>query len=184
MKLTSESFEQLYFTCSGRLMNYASRYLGESMKRDCIDMVHDCFVSFWEHYKGREIENPEGLLFTTVRNRCLDSIRKRCPDNTLLERHIRDVSTDLLYAQCFLSDTADYKTVYEELESIYNNAVDNLSPRCREIFLLSRRDNLSNKEIALKLGISIKTVEKNITKALSVLRATLPAIAALLFLFK
>ena len=51
MKLTSESFEQLYFTCSGRLMNYASRYLGESMKRDCIDMVHDCFVSFWEHYK-------------------------------------------------------------------------------------------------------------------------------------
>lgn len=61
-------------------------------------MVHDCFVSFWEHYKGREIENPEGLLFTTVRNRCLDSIRKRCPDNTLLERHIRDVSTDLLYA--------------------------------------------------------------------------------------
>ena len=170
MKLTSESFEQLYFICSGRLMNYASRYLGESMKRDCIDMVHDCFVSFWEHYKGREIENPEGLLFTTVRNRCLDSIRKRCPDNTLLERHIRDVSTDLLYAQCFLSDTADYKTVYEELESIYNNAVDNLSPRCREIFLLSRRDNLSNKEIALKLGISIKTVEHELAEAMQRLR--------------
>ena len=84
----------------------------------------------------------------------------------------------------FQQTCSTHKTVYEELESIYNNAVNNLSPRCREIFLLSRRDNLSNKEIALKLGISIKTVEKNITKALSVLRATLPAIAALLFLFK
>jgi RNA polymerase sigma-70 factor (ECF subfamily) len=60
-------------------------------------------------------------------------------------------------------------------------ALDNLPDRCREIFLLSKRDGLSNAEIASELGISIKTVENQITKAYKALRGELSSRSGAVF---
>lgn len=62
-----------------------------------------------------------------------------------------------------------------ELKEQIKNAIDQLPERCRLIFTLSRHENMSNKDIAQHLGISIKTVENQMTKALKLLKAALSA---------
>ena len=76
---------------------------------------------------------------------------------------------------------------FKEIESITHDTINSLSTRCREIFILSRHEGKKNKEIASDLGISIKTVEAQITNALKIFRVALkdflPIITMLLMIF-
>ncbi|MDO9613060.1 MAG: sigma-70 family RNA polymerase sigma factor, partial [Bacteroidota bacterium] len=69
-----------------------------------------------------------------------------------------------------------------EFKKILDAAVDQLAPKCREIFLLSKFEDLSNREIAEKLGISVKTVENQMTIALKKLREYLLPFRGKIFL--
>jgi RNA polymerase sigma-70 factor (ECF subfamily) len=67
----------------------------------------------------------------------------------------------------------DEELDFKELEKAYKSSIEQLSPRRKEIFVLSREQNLTNAEIAKKLGISVKTVENQVTSALSEIKNTL-----------
>jgi RNA polymerase sigma-70 factor (ECF subfamily) len=84
--------------------------------------------------------------------------------------------------QALPDETEDCFTNPEELKNILDQAIQQLPEKCKEIFLLSKRENLSNKDIAGQLNISLKTVENQITIALKKLRAHLSPYREKLFL--
>ena len=122
------------------------------------DMVQEAFVKTWKHLDGgREIGNFKAFIYKCVRNECLAYLSK--------EENI--VGEDLI------PEVAD-----EEIDTSFRDAriwraIDDLPEKCREIFLMSKRDGYSNEEIADELGISIKTVKNQMTKAFSRLREAL-----------
>jgi RNA polymerase sigma-70 factor (ECF subfamily) len=124
------------------------------------DAVQECFVRLWEQMSdGKDIDDKKSYLYTSVKNYCLDIRRKNNPLDTSVSAYdVEGVISD---------EEAEERSLHEaELWT----AIDTLPDRCREIFILSKRDNKKYKEIASQLGISEKTVENQMSKALKTLR--------------
>ena len=121
------------------------------------DTVQDCFVRLLE--RADETDNYRAWLYTAVRNRCIDQLRRsKGTEADILPEDLEGTISD---------EEAQERSVHEaELWA----AIDALPPRCREIFLLSKRDGLSYSDISQRLGLSEKTVEHQISKALKRLR--------------
>lgn len=122
------------------------------------DLVANTFTSVWQKInEGFTIENLKAYLYQAVRNECLSYIRNKKEIVGLEEvPEIDDTTIDT-----------------SERDAKIWEAIDELPPKCREVFLLSKRDGLTNEEIAEELGISIKTVKNQMTKAFSRLRDAL-----------
>ncbi|MGM9846915.1 MAG: RNA polymerase sigma factor [Muribaculaceae bacterium] len=122
------------------------------------DLEQDAFMKAWLYIKdGGEIENFNAFMYRTVRNICLTYLRDK--KEMLSEDFIPDVPE-------------------EDIDNSFRDAkiwkaIDELPEKCREIFLMSKRDGFSNEEIAEELGLSIKTVKNQMTKAFSKLRDSL-----------
>lgn len=122
-------------------------------------LVHEVFVSVWEKFDSLPPDlNFNSYLYTAVRNRSLNYIRDK-KKNVMLE-HV---------AEHEMSDTSD-TMVAAELEMKIEIAIQSLPEKCKEIFEMNRREGLKYAQIAEKQGISIKTVEAQMSKALNVLR--------------
>ena len=118
----------------------------------------DSFSQVWQKItEGAEIENFKAYMYMAVRNQCLNYLRHKKDTDTI--ENIPDVTTESI-------DTS-------ERDAKLWKAIDELPPKCRQVFLLSKRDGLTNEEIAEEMGISIKTVKNQMTKAFSRLRDSL-----------
>ena len=134
---------------------YALHYLHDVEQVE--DVVQDCFVRLLE--ATNEPQNSRAWLYTAVRNRCIDLLRQHNP----LLTDIQPKDLDGLISD----DEAQERSISE---ARLWEAIDGLPSRCREIFLLSKRDGLTYREIAQRLGLSEKTVEHQVSKALKRLR--------------
>lgn len=143
----------------------ANRLLNDQAEAE--DVVQNCLIKLWDNREQLKEGTIGGYFATMVRNRCIDSLRKKKP--VLVE--IDDVQLP----------TQDHSEMeHNELKTKINTAIDSLPERCREVFVLSRFEKMKHKEIAESLTISTKTVENQITKALKVISS---ALVILLFLF-
>ena len=144
-------------------------------EEDAKNLVQDVFLKFWKDREKLAIRvSVRSYLFASVKNRCLDFIKKNNQPYKFLE-----ITED--------SDVADstYDTyILSELEVLFDESLNKLSGRCREIFELSRFHGLKNREIAEKLNLSEKTIENQMTKALRILRTELKDYLPLLILFE
>ncbi len=138
------------------------------------EIVQDIFISLWNK---RDTIDPDkkvkSYLYTSVRNRCLNHIRDHKKFRSLyldveIEREIPDQDPDLF-------SVSETKTKIEK-------ALDKLPAKCREVFELSRFEELKYMEIADRLNISIKTVEVQVSKALRILREELKEFLVVLIL--
>lgn len=137
-----------------QLCLYALHYLKDIDTAE--DIVQECFIKLLSY----ETQNTKAFLFTAVRNACIDHLRKQSPI---------DIDIQPQDLEGFISDDEAQERSLHEAELW--TAVDNLPPQCREILIMSKRDGLTYKQIATELGISEKTVEHQISKALKVLRS-------------
>lgn len=120
------------------------------------DIVQDCFVAMIER-KGRgDIDNARSYLYMAVRNRCLNMLRDAHDD--LSPTDIEGTISDEEAAEVSLHEAQLW------------TAIDSLPTKCREVFLMSKQRGMKYREIADELGISEKTVENQIGKALKILR--------------
>lgn len=129
---------------------------------DAREVVQKVFISLWE--KRGEIDLSTSLksyLFTSVHNRSLNVIRDR--------KKFSSEEVPELAGEWDVS--AQIESM--ELEEKINEALESLPEKCRQIFELNRFDGLKYSEIATQLGLSIKTVENQISKALRILREKL-----------
>lgn len=130
---------------------------------DCEDMVQELFLYVWE--KKKDLIGREELrfyLFTAMRNRCLNYLRK----------YRKDRFTQLSVWEEPAEPAAGMG--HEEpvdLAGAVGEALDRLPLRCREVFVLSRISKLTYQQIAETTGISPKTVENQIGKALKIMRS-------------
>ena len=137
---------------------YALHYLQDTDLAE--DMVQECFTALWEKIRqGGPITNRRAYLYMAVRNRCLDHLRRK------------DIPTE------FLKPYDTYGIIEEDdaeqrsaIEARLWTAIDSLPEKCRQVFLMSKRDGLKYEEIAEELGLSVNTVRNQISKALNILK--------------
>ena len=163
-KLDTKNFEKLFKKYFSTLCYFARKYISdvESSK----EIVHDVFINLWNKRDSIDLQKSvKSYLFTSVHNRCLNYIR----DNKKFDHNIEQLET--------LHENTNWEAtdslVHMEMENKINRIIESLPDRCREIFVLNRFDNLKYSEIAEKLGISVKTVETQMSKALKILRENL-----------
>lgn len=156
-------FDEIFRQYSKPLFYYAAKFVDDEVARD---MVQDVFVKLWDSQDLTIKLSLNALLFTMVRNNCLQHLEKQKVRNKYLE------STKLVMQEEELRFYIDERTslIEQELENKLNEVLNSLPDRCRQIFVMSRYENKKNREIADELEISLKAVEKQITKALATIR--------------
>lgn len=138
------------------------------------DIVQSVFMKLWETRENIEIRSFRSYFIQCVKNRCIDHLRSQ-QVKSRFDNRIPD--TDHLVME-------DDLWTKNELSKLIEHAIEDLPPRCREIFGMSRYENLKIAEIAEKLNISKRTVETQISKALKTLRIKLiDYISLLIFYF-
>ena len=129
------------------------------------ELVQDVMLEFWKRRETlAEESSPQAYLFQATRNRALNHIRHARIEREGEPHATRPEAVD---------PTAHSLVVEDEMMIAVRKAVDSLPARCREVFELSRTHNMKYSEIATELGISIKTVEAQMGKALRTLREEL-----------
>ncbi len=158
-----ELFDDLFKQYSKPLFYYAAKFVDDEVARD---IVQDVFVKLWDDQNLTIRHSLNALLFTMIRNSCLQQIEKQKVRNKYFE------SAKLKLQEEELRFYMEEKTslIEQELENKLNEVLGDLPDRCRQIFVMSRFENKKNKEIAEELNISVKAVEKQITKALATIR--------------
>ena len=166
-----KAFEQLFFKYHGRLVLYANKYLHDmDLSRD---VVQEAFYNLWQQSDTFSFDDaPKSYLFQTVKNKSLNWLRY---NNLRSSDHIDpDTQLNLIESTYLSSSDNPFSSLLEaELEDKMQGVIEALPEKCREIFLLSRYEDLKNREIAEKLEISVKMVEKQMSKALRILREEL-----------
>ena len=150
---------------------YALRFTRD--KANAEEMVQTAFLKIWENRKTIEIkESFTAYLFRAVRNNCLNFLKhgqmvNRHNEN--LARHFAALEESLMLSQ----ETGYSIVIAKELEAKISEAVENLPGQCREIFRMSRYEGLKHHEIAEIKGVTLNTVQKQISIALDKIKASL-----------
>ncbi|MDR1624124.1 MAG: RNA polymerase sigma-70 factor [Tannerellaceae bacterium] len=156
---TTEEFERSFKELYRPLCLFALRFVSQA--DDAEDVVQQTFADLWDKHTGmNRILNLKAYLFRSVRNRSLSVLAKAG------EIPLEDAFPDA-------EDRSLEESMYDaERNARLWNEIDRLPPGRKKIFLLSKRDGLTYREIADELNLSVKTVESQIGKALKTLRET------------
>lgn len=162
----TSSFRELYNYYYNRLFRQALYYLNNNSDY-AQEVVADVFVALWQ---GRsvlsEVKDPDSYLFIALKHATARYIEKNYKSHQeLLTENLPELeSTDY---------QADLSLVDQELREKYKEALQLLPPRCAEVFRLVREERKKYAEAAEILGISIKTVDSQMNKAVKILYAQL-----------
>jgi RNA polymerase sigma-70 factor (ECF subfamily) len=159
-----DAFEELYHRHWKKLYSFAYKRIRS--KEITEEIVQDFLTNLWAGRKNIVVKTSfEGYIYTSIRNLVLNCIAKETRRNAY-NSFVQLFRTEL--------DNTTEQTVY--VRDFYYNLQMELSylpEKCRSVFEMSRQENKSNKEIAAQLGISEKTVESHLTKAIKRLRVNL-----------
>jgi RNA polymerase sigma-70 factor (ECF subfamily) len=168
-------FETLFREHFKRLHAYASTILKDPDGAE--DVVQQCFLKLWKRYEAHKApESPAAYLYRAVYNDSLN-VLKHQKVKMAHEQYTRHTARE---------GSPESVSRIRELEAALDKALSELPEQCRSIFQLSRFEELKYREIAERLGLSVKTIEAQMGKALRLLRTKLaphlpaPLIALLL----
>ncbi|CAA0148563.1 RNA polymerase ECF-type sigma factor [Tenacibaculum maritimum] len=156
-------FEILFKKSYKELSSVAYHYLKD--EEESKDVVQEVFIKVWEKRKDL-IEDPQAIFYlvTAVKNNCISKLRKK----------MQHLSVDDVMVRNTLKEDVSKESYSEEELDVYqfvNKALEELPPKCLIVFKLSRFDLLTYAQIAERLGISIKTVENQMGKAIKIMRS-------------
>lgn len=159
-----DAFCELYAAYKNHLIYFAMRFL--KSREYAEDIFQDAFAVVWQ---GRRFINPDAsfsaYLYTIVRNRILNQLRDLSNQDKLREQILSQ-------AVNYTNETKD-EIIANDLRQFISRALQQLTPRQREIFQMSRERQMSHREIAEVLGISVNTVQESISISLRTLRTYL-----------
>jgi len=169
---TSALFENVFKTYFKSLHTYACSILKDEAMAE--EIVQQVFYKLWEKKEQLQLlQSVPAYLYRSVHNECLNYVKH----TKVKAKH----HAHTLYAQQEPDETTDQATL-KELQQKIDTAINDLPEQCRTIFQLSRFEDLKYREIADRLGISVKTVENQMGKALRTLRNKLVEYLPVLFL--
>ncbi|RHR38720.1 RNA polymerase sigma-70 factor [Parabacteroides sp. AF18-52] len=161
-------FQELFERYFRSLVTYAYRYVNDWNVSE--DIVQDVFMALWVNRNEIDFEEPvKPYLYRATYNRSINHL-----NSVLVQRRVDHTDNlDELIDYEILSYNQHDNLLLKEIEEEISSFVKRLPEQRKKVFLLSREENMKNKEIAFLLNISEKTVEKHITKALSDIRTHL-----------
>jgi RNA polymerase sigma-70 factor (ECF subfamily) len=170
------AFRQLYHVYFQRLYLFAKKFVDSEMAKD---VEQDCFYNFWINREKIEISTSvTAYLFTIIKNRCF---------KILNEKHRKQVGEQnfslILKKEELQFFINSEKSILEfDVKDRIEDVIQHLPEKCAKVFSESRFNGLSNKDIADKFNISVKSVEKQISKALKLFRKEFKDIISVIFL--
>lgn len=176
-------FESVYLAYFSKMKYFAKVYVLSDEEAE--NIVQDVFTELWE--KKEILTVPVNLiayLFTSVKNKCLNYLRHQVvrqeASDLIREEHRLAMKASLNSLELFDQNTFSE----EDMARIVENALNSLTERCRQIFVMSKMEGKKQKEIAVELNISVNTVETQMGIAYKKLRNELKDyLPLLLFLF-
>lgn len=146
-----------------RLLGYAYGLVQD--RTEAQDLVQNVFLKTWKYRTKLDHQfSLQSFLYKSLYNDFINSYKKKKAHNIL----------QLKYYQTLSQTVEDIdESALSKMMEVVNLEIQNLPDKCREVFLLSRREGLTNKEISDFMKISIKSVEGHITKAFKTLRREL-----------
>jgi RNA polymerase sigma-70 factor, ECF subfamily len=150
-----DPFRILYESHYANLCRAAYRILRE--EESAREVVQKVFIELWEKGNWQQIQSPKAYLYVAVYNRAINELHSRKP---------------FLSAESIPSHLSTNHNPLEqqELESVIARGIDALPEQCKKVFILSREEEFTYNEIAVHLGLSVKTVERQMGIALKKLR--------------
>lgn len=168
-----KAYESLFKSYYRRLCSYANTLVDDPDESE--EIVQQVFIHVWERRESLEINlSLQAYLFKAVRNSSLNKIK---------HGKVRQLYAEEVSALSSKSEPATQITFQNELQEQIHHAIESLPEQCRIIFKLSRFEELKYAEIADHLGLSIKTVENQMGKALKIMREKLKDYLPLLIFF-
>lgn len=169
-----KQFEELFRTMYPKVKNFAARLL--CSEDDAEDIAQDIFVKLWDNpLILEETEMWSSYIFTMTRNRVLDFLRRKS-----VKDEYRSKTAGWLNIDADTGDVIHDKMYAKEIELLAMMAVKKMPEQRQKVFRMSRMENMSNADIAEKLGLSVRTVERHIYLALNDIRSILALFAVLL----
>ena len=173
MALTAEAFDDIFINYYESLYGYAFSILNSGILAE--ESVSDVFYKLWSKKEKIEIDTSlAGYLYKSVYNTSMDKIRHNKVRKTFQQEVLHQSRNT------GLAENAVPSVHTKDLEEKLRIALLQLPEQCRTVFQLNRMEELSYRDIASRLGISIKTVEAHISKALRRLRVSLAEFLTLL----
>jgi len=160
--LTKEEFKKIFDKYFDPVRNYVYYRSGDTDL--ATDIAQDVFIKIWEKQLKLVPETTVGLLYKIANDLFISWYRKGKVEN----KYINSIQLQ------FYNDESPEDTMqYEELKNNYEKALGDMKEKQRVVFLMNRMDNLTYNEIAKRLNISVKAVEKRMKYALDYLKTTL-----------
>lgn len=157
------AFYQIYERYSKKVYGFVLRYIKHDT--DAEEIVQEVFVKIWEARNRIDAYSSfDSFLFTVAYNITVNLLRKKLTEKKYFE-YLKTIQEP--------DDTSEVENEirFNELNEKVNQLLDQLTPRQKEIFLLSREEGLSHDEIAKKLDVSINTVKKHVSNTLAFLKS-------------
>lgn len=156
------AFDVIYNSYSKKLHQFVIKYLKN--QEDAEGIVQEVFIKIWDSREKINIHASfESFLFTIAYNATISLLRKRLSEAKSME-YLK--SLQKIESNAEIIDELQYKELNQKIQSLLNN----LTPRQKEIYLLSREEGLTHEEISKKLNISESTVNNQLVTALKYLR--------------
>lgn len=172
-KSPTQDFDELFRTYYPVAVLFANKFVKNEFAAK--DIAQQVFLKIFEKKDTIQIEvSFKAYLLRAVRNTALTYLNKE-------KTHIRHSEAAFAKTDQVIMDTDP--VAYEQLVNTLKNLIENLPPRCQLIFKMNRLEGKKNKEIATELGLSIRTVEAQISYALKQLRSKLPKELLIIFIF-
>lgn len=150
--------DEIYGLYHAKIFRFSLSYLRN--EDDAYDIVQEVFIKIWENrFLLKKDTNFDAFLFTVAKNKVLSLFRKRVTENNYKVYLAKVEESD--------ADSIEKDIDYDFLKKRYEQLIEKLPPKRKEVFILSRENGLTNKEIAEIKGIAEKTVEDHLTKSLN-----------------
>lgn len=153
-----EWFRKVFEDNYNYILNYLFYLSGDTKLSE--DLAQDVFLKLWENREKVRSETLKPFLFTVARNDYLKSTR----------RAKYDLRFKSGWFETLDNESPDFIAEMKEFDHLLQNAIAALPEKCRVVYLMSRMDGFSYNEIASNTGVSVKAVEKQMSKALALLR--------------
>ena len=147
------------------MTRFARTYLID--KAEAENVVQDIFIYLWENRMSLEgINSPQAFLFTLVKRRCIDALRKKLVASYKEETLDEIKNHEYQYKLYSLESFDENRLSYEDIERLLSEAINRLPEKCRRIFIECKINHKSHQKIADEMGISVQTVKNQMMIAL------------------
>ena len=165
-------FNDFFSECRQGFIRFAAAYVHDEMAAE--DIVMEAFMYYWDNRENLpEGANIQAYVLTVIKHKCIDYLRHEQVSEEVCGELYQLYSWELSTRLAALENFEPSALFTDEIQNLAGKALESLPEQTRRVFVMSRRENMSHREIAEQLGISIKGVEFHITKANKHLRAML-----------